>query len=375
MHYPGFIGSFATSRSWNFNKEDTINRFLESRDAGLPKGEGYLLPTPGLRPYGILPAGPIRNLYEINGRTFVMAGTVFAELLANQTAVLIGQVTNNDDAPGSIVSNGDAGHQVLVISGGNGYIYDLLTESFDQILDDGFPAYAVMAVFADGRFIVLDNQSTFHLSDLEDGLSWNATQVAQVSSASDRVLAIGMTHRELWTFGGKTTEPWANVGDANFPYQPAPGTLIEQGIGAIWSIAVLDNTLFWLGQDAVGKGIVYRANGYTPARVSTFAVENYLRDLPRFDDAIAFTYQEGGHLFYWLYLPQANESLVYDVATQAWHKRAIWNDVLIQWEQHVARCLVFAFGKHLVGDRFSGTIYEMNQEFYSDQLIEPTPVV
>jgi hypothetical protein len=106
------------------------------------------------------------------------------------------------------------------------------------------------------------------------------------------------------------------------PLQRIQGAFNELGCAAPYSVAKMDNGLFWLGRDRRGEGIVYRANGYSGVRISTHAVEWQIQQYADMSDAIAYTYQQDGHSFYVLVFPSANTTWVYDAATQAWHERA-----------------------------------------------------
>jgi len=60
-----------------------------------------------------------------------------------------------------------------------------------------------------------------------------------------------------------------------------------------------------------GQGVIYRASGYTPARVSNHATEFAFQDYSRtnpISDAISYAFQDQGHNFYHLYFPAANKS-------------------------------------------------------------------
>ena len=81
-------------------------------------------------------------------------------------------------------------------------------------------------------------------------------------------------------------------------------------------ITKMDNGVFWLGKDARGQGIVYRANGYTGTRVSTHAVEWQIQRYGDMSDAIGYAYQQDGHTFYVLTFPSADATWVYDAATK-----------------------------------------------------------
>jgi hypothetical protein len=363
----GFVGPTNVSRSLTYDAEDTINLYPIYRDAGAPKSGGYLQHTPGLTAFLKFDSGPVRALFGQDGRLFAVAGVGFYELFASQTALLRGTVAV-DGNPATISSSGSAGDQLFITSAGDGYIFTLSTNLLVPISDAEFPTDAVAGGFVDSYFVALQGQSVqFQISDILDGTSWNGLDVAQVSESSDNKIGMLIVHRNIWLFGTKTTEIWTNIGALNFPFAPIPGAPLDLGIIAPYSAAVLDNTVFWLGGDSRGSGQVFRAEGYTTARrISTYALETYLQGLPHINDAVAWTYQQEGHLFYVLYVPQADWTFVYDVATDQWHKRAQWDSTHLVWTPHRGRCHAFAFGTHFVGDRSSGTIFTYDLNTYQD---------
>jgi hypothetical protein len=171
-------------------------------------------------------------------------------------------------------------------------------------------------------------------------------------------------HSEVWLFGTNSVEVWYNSGNADFPLQRIQGAFNEIGCAATFSVAKLDNGLFWLGADARGKGIVYRANGYTGQRVSTHAVEWQIQQYENISDAVAYTYQMDGHAFYVLTFPSANATWVYDVSTGTWHERAGWyNGQQTRQRGH----MMMAFdGQICVGDYQNGNIYAYSLDVYAD---------
>lgn len=140
---------------------------------------------------------------------------------------------------------------------------------------------------------------------------------------------------------------------------------MEVGILAPHTAVAIDNSIFWLGRDTNGQGIVYRAKGFTPLRISTNAVELAIQNATDQENIFAFTYQEEGHVYFVLTGGGLETSWVYDISTQLWHERAYLN-AEGALEQHLASCHMFAFGKHLVGDRNGGNLYEMSLDYYSD---------
>jgi hypothetical protein len=290
-----------------------------------------------------------------------------------------------DGNPATISSNGSAGHQLFITSGGQGYIFDLVANTLTQITDPDFLTPCLMGGFCDGYFVSLAAKSAtpsatashaFQISDLEDGTSWNGLDIAQVSQSSDELRAMKVSQRNIWLFGSKTTSVWADIGTANFPFAPVPGALLQYGIAAAYCADEIDNSLFWIGENTQGNRVVYRGEGYQAKRVSTHGIEYYLSTAKRIDDVIGYTYQDEGHAFYHLYVPGLPTSPVYDIAGpqgQQWHERALWDSVLLRWFPHVSRCHAYAFGKHLVGARNSSTIYEMNLNFTTDAIWRLVP--
>jgi len=370
VNYPGFINGSNTLLSTAADNERTVNWFLEAIAPGTGPGgaQAYLRPTPGIEPFVVLGKGPVRQLFSQNGRAFAVAGNGLYEVFANHTSAYRGAVAV-DSKPASICSNGSAGNQLFIVSGNRGYTYDLTTDVLTQIGDADFPFPATMGTFIDGYFLALKGGTNlFQWSALEDGTSWNGLDVAQLSQSSDFIQSISAVHGLLYLLGTQTAVIWGNTGGSS-AFEPIQGSLGMQGSIAPWSAEVLDNTLFWLGGNERGHGVVYRFNGYTPERVSTHAVETAIASYGRITDAIGWTFQMDGHTFYCLYLPDAPVQWVYDVATQRWFEWAIWNPVTLRDEPWIARCHTFAFGQHLVGDRQSGAIYRMDPSIVTSELV------
>lgn len=374
MRYPGFLGPSNTNRTVNADSERSINLYPEILDAGTPRARVVQHGTPGLRVFVQMGNAPVRALFSQDGRTFAVAGHGFYELFAGGTAILRSNDLAEDGNPATICSNGTGGLQLFIVSGLVGYTYDLEDNTLTTIADTGFPSPCRMGAFCDGYFIgLLDQSNEFRISSLEDGQDWDGLDVAQRSFSSDNLVSAVVVNRNLWLFGSKHTEPWYNSGDAGFPFQPIGGTQIDQGCAAPFSPAVIDNTVLWLGGDERGQGVVYRADGFTPRRISTLAVERYLNRYQRISDAYSWTYTDEGHAFYVLQIPGPQHAddrdpdgyltLVYDVSNNLWHDRGLWDSSLGIFLPDLPRCHTFAFGKHLVGDRQSGTVYEMSLRY------------
>jgi hypothetical protein len=199
---------------------------------------------------------------------------------------------------------------------------------------------------------------------LLDGTAIDPLDFASAEGNPDNIVSLMVDHREVWLFGNNTVEVWYNAGLADFPLARIEGAFMETGCLAPYSVAKLDNAVFWLGSDARGNGIVYRNQGYNAQRVSTHAIEWQIQQYVVLNDAIGYSYQQDGHSFYVLVFPTAQATWVFDVATGAWHERAYWDGV--QYRRHRSNCQANFVGQVLVGDWENGRVYAFDLEVYQD---------
>lgn len=358
----GFVGPSYTSQSLNADAQRCVNWYPEAIESGQGKSAMALYPTPGLAQFAEIvpgtPTGGVRGGIAINGRAFFVAGNLFAEI--NSAGQLIpgnsGAVAND----GLPVSMAASPTQILIASGGVPYVYDLNANTLTSIAAQ-LPGITVSMVgFCDGFFLALQaNSQEFFVSATESAVIWNLTNFGNVSVFPDNVLTMLVDHREIWLWGASKSVVYYDSGNALFPFDVVPGAFIEQGIAAPGSAVRLDNSVFWLGTDDRGAGIGWRAQGYSPARISNHAVEAAWASYPTIADAVGYSYQDQGHSFWVLYFPSANKTWVYDVSTQMWHERSFRASGSSIDTAHRSRCHVYAFGKHLVGDWGSGNVYQM----------------
>lgn len=359
---PGFFGPSNRQRSYAVDSERSINGFIEQVDAGSPKAPRPWYKRPRLRGYCTV-GGPVRGLFSQDGRAFAVGGKYFYEINPNRTVTQRGAMVSNA-LPTTISSSGTGGHQLFITSGGEGYIFNLVTNVFSNVTSPTFPDHAPAGFFMDGYFGAVSGvDGRVQLSNLYDGFTWPGIEFLLESQFSDKVVFAIRTHDTIVVFGTQNTGVWYNSGNASFPLQPIPSAIIEHGCAGPWTVVRLDNTLYWLGQDELGHGQVWRLQGYTPTRVSTHAVENDLARVGTFQNAQAFAFQEEGHTFLVLRVPGLETTWVLDLSTGEWEEWAHWSTIYGQWFPFVASTHCFYNGMHLVGDFRTGGIYEMSMRF------------
>jgi hypothetical protein len=356
------LGSAYVARSINAADNRMVNLFPEVIPEG-GKEAAFLNRAPGLNFLQTVGTGPIRGLWahQTNGSDFyVVSGNEFYKLSGlNATPILLGTVIGA--GPVSIADNGT---QLFIAANGPSYIYNEVTNVFAAINDPDF-AGAKTVAYLDGYFVFNQpNSQIIWVSQLLNGSSVDPLDFASAEGSPDGVVGLIADHRELWVFGTDSVEVWYNSGAADFPLQRIQGAFNEIGCVSAYTIAKMDNGLFWLGTDARGQGIVYRANGYTGVRISTHAIEYAIAQYGNISDAIAYTYQQEGHAFYVLTFPSGNATWVYDVATQAWHERAGFDSG--EFMRHRSNCQCNFGGNIIVGDFQNGNIYTLDLDVYAD---------
>ena len=356
------LGSAYVARSVNAADNRMVNLFPEVVPEG-GKEPAFLQRAPGLNFLQTVGTGPIRGLWahQTNGADFYVAsGSGFYKLTGlTATPEFLGAISGT--GPVSIADNGT---QIFIACNPDSYIYNESTGAFGPITDPDFPG-AVTVSYLDGYFVFNQpNSQKIWVTQLLDGTSIDPLDFASAEGSPDGVVAVLTDHRELWVFGTDTTEVWYNAGLLDFPLARIQGAFNELGCAAPYSVAKMDNQIYWLGKDARGQGMVYRASGYIGQRVSTHAIEWQLQQYSNISDATGYTYQQDGHSFYVLNFPSADTTWVFDVATGAWHERAAFADGVFY--RHRADNMCNFGGNIIVGDYENGNIYTFDLDVYAD---------
>lgn len=350
-----------TAQSMKANAQRCINLYPESNPGDAPAPTTFYA-TPGLKLWATLPGtGPVRLLFRAsNGNLYAVQGNV----LYRYNAATWKQLATLSTASGPVCAADNSLYAVFVDGTINAPSVKLADDSVTAMSGDGW--YGADFVAYVDTYLVFNkpNSQTFYITAQLD-LSLDALDFASAESYPDKVVSLLVDHREIWLFGEQTTEVFSDTGAADFPFERVNGTIMQQGCIAPHSPTRFDNSIVWLGGNDDGAGIVWRANGYTPTRISTHALENELRSYPMLADAQGFSYQQNGHTFYVLTFPTAGKTWCYDAATNMWHERAYLQDDGTL-TRHRANCHVFYGGQHLVGDYETGSVYVLDPETYTD---------
>jgi hypothetical protein len=343
------LGAAYVARSINAADNRLINMYPESTPDG-GKTAAYFQRVPGIFSYeNFGGSGSIRGMWVVKNVLYVVAGNRFISVVGLGTNNVVTTTINSSVSGTGPVSIIDNGTQIFIAANPDGYIYNINTTAFAQINDFDFPG-AVTVGYINGYFVFNEpNSQRVWVTELFDGTSIEPLSFASAEASPDNVVSLIVDHKEIWIFGNNSTEVWYDAGQPDYPLAPIQGAFLETGCAAPYSVAKMDNSVFWLGTDARGFGMVYRARGYQPQRISTHAIEYAIQSYSTISDAIAYTYQQDGHMFYVLTFPTANVTWVYDAATQMWHQRGYIQITTGQLNRHTPTCMAVLGTKVYVG--------------------------
>lgn len=345
--------AFAQQRSKPVNASRIVNLYPEQLPEG-SRAKLALYGTPGQKTWATIGGDTIRAGLEAQGYAYILSGATLYRVDSSLMATACTGDLIPNTGVATLINNGT---QIGLLVVPNMFV--IVGTTVTKVTAAGFPSEGLSSLaYIDGYAVGTrnDDSGQFYLSGLLDFTTWDALDFAAAESSPDGLVGGLVDHREYWAFGAETIEVFSNTGASPFPLERV--TTVERGCAAARSPAKMDNSVYWLGNDR----IVYRADGYTPARISTHAVEEVLR-VGTVSDAYGMTYFMAGHHFYVLTLPSLGRTFAFDAATGLPHERqsgtaltpAIW-DVL---------CIFTAFGKTLVGLQ-AGQVAELDLDTYAD---------
>ncbi len=366
--FPAAVGSSYTLGSERFDCQETINFYLEADELGTGKGVEpmVMMPTPGLILAQSIGTGPIRCLYTQSNDniTYVVSGDQVFTLtgLYGSPVALSGNLLT-ESGPVQAVDNGFV---VMFVDGQFGYRTTISSGVLTQITEPNFyPTDTI--TWQDTYFIGVQKgtQAFFISTGDNDGL-FSPNNLAFAQGNPDILVASISNNRQLYNIGTKSTETfWDSGQGTGVPFIRQDGRQSQVGIAAAQSLVILQETLFWLGSNAQGGGIVYTLSNGMPSRISTFAVERTLQGIGNISTATAWSYQQNGHYFYLLNVPGLNYTWCFDMSTGQWHKRQSdrGNGVKTQF---IAQTHCILNGTHIVGDYQNGNIYSMDLNTWTE---------
>jgi len=286
------IGLSAYSRGQGTLAPIRLENLLIEDAPTSPSGK-VLLQRPGLE--AVYDRPNIRGVYAdpgvFGGALFYVTGETLYE-----NSISLGSVFGLDRIEWAYTVDG-----LFILSGGDVYLYDGSTLVVTAFPDDA-PVSSITQI---NNFVVAVRQDTGTMYFRIPGdVTWNPLDFFSAEREPDPVVAVRPLNDLLYAFGSSSVELFALTGNADAPFDRVEGASFSRGTKDRDSIAPMDNTLFFIGEDSVA----YRV-GNVPERVSDHGIEERLR---RSGSASSFAYNWDGHKVYVVELD--DETLAYDAA-------------------------------------------------------------
>lgn len=388
MKVVGFVGSAYAMDELPISAQQCINwnyTLIENENASANE---VLLPTPGYKevieitddslPYGSFTRGIYKttrgigvNSPESTGSIIWVIGTHVYWYKVDGTYELLGEISNLDTK----VRMKDDGFGLILADGANIYRLDLDTKDWGNVgfnlIDpdnvDFFGGYTIVTGKESG-----EAQNTFYFSELYNNSSdgWNSLRFASAEQSADPITAMIVAGSYIHMFGPQSHEMWTSTDDDDLPFQRSYASSGAIGIHAPKSLCKFGNNIFMLGTNGEGAVRAYMSQGTEMVRISTLALEQYWSKFVT-DGCTTWTNsEEGADLVFFNFDDMGSrkegKTYCYNIMNGTWTERASrkeLTDQLFRWEPNFA---VKLGDRTLVGDRFSTKLYELSNEYTTE---------
>lgn len=345
-----FVGGFYADETRSWSVQDCVNWLPTQAENSGTRTPTILKTPPGLREVVNIGTAPVRGTYNVEGKFLVVAGNTLYQVNNDLSTTSRGTIPGV--GPVKFAHNQQSvGNQVVIVNGSAGYIYDTAASTLTKITDPGYPG-AINAVFLDSYIIQIEPARRFAFNSAPaDATQYNTLDRFTSEVSPDLLMSLAVNNNELILFSQRSTEFFEDSGNTSQPFR-TKRIALTRGCGGRYTVANLDNTVYWLGDD----GIFYVLAGYSPQRISTRPIEESIRGL-NWDQAFAFTWESAGHkVCYWTF-PDGT-TWGWDVSAQQWSRRQSYG--LHRWRPS---SMTFWNGKWYAGDFQSGIVWEVDWDY------------
>ena len=347
-------GSYA-DETRPFSSQDTVNYLPVFAEQGGTRTPTMLKTPPGLRPFVQVmsegsPTGPARRTHNCEGKLFAVLGQTLYQVTPSGVAIPQGTIPGISRC--SMAHNQLAtGNQLVTVNGTSGYVFNTQSQVFERIADEGFPG-AIKVIFMDGYIVGIEPRRRFAFcSEIADALAYNTLDRFTSEYLPDLLVSLESVQNQIVLFSEGSMEFFENTGATEQPFR-SKRISQKRGCAGTFTTAVIDQTVYWLGDD----GIFYRLEGYAPKRISTRPIEQAIRGLD-WKNAFAETWTDAGHLVvYWTFPDGLTWG--YDISSGQWHRRESYG--FSRWRPNT---LTYINSEWVAGDFQSGRLWKLDWDY------------
>lgn len=336
-----------------YSSQDAVNWIPERAEVAGGRSAERLLQAPGLNSFCVASDGAVRGLRNVEGGLYAVIGETLYSVSTDGTETALGTVPGSGRV--SMTHNQiTGGNEIVIVNGSQGFVYNTATALFEQITDDAFEGSIVTGYLNQYVLHIETARRYWFHSDLAAAKQYISLDRYEGESNPDRMVSLLVDHAEVWVFSERSIDVFVNSVSESAAFERS-GAIIEIGCAGTFSPAKMDNSVFWLGND----GIFYRANGYSPVRISTHAIEQAIQGLD-WANCYSTVWEDRGHkVVYWSF--PDGQTWGFDVATGLWHRRKSFG-----FENWRVNHLVYWNGRWIAGDAYSPSLYVLDWDALTD---------
>jgi hypothetical protein len=356
-----FGRTFNKGRSNAAGMQSLVNLYGEPVD-GEGRTDFVCYGTPARSLFATVGGGTVRGMITASDVHYAVVGTSLYKVNSDGTSSNLGTIEGALPVDMAYNSN-----QIDIVAEVKSYYYDVPSLTLTEHSGGGYEqatsctslaSYSIIAVKDTGRF-------RWRLTNV---FTFDALDFATAEAESDNLVAVRAVANDVALLGTKTTEWWGPTGDSGANAFARTATASANiGCTSRDTALVVDSGLTWVGRDGKAGGVsVYRAEGYAPRKISPPEIDTLLEAVADLSTLKAFAYQQRGHLFYVLTLPD-EWSVAWDISTNMWsyRKSGTWpmgEDPTGGWD---AENFAINGTKQVVGSS-DGNLYELLADSFTE---------
>lgn len=339
------VGSNSENRAKQFSSALTKNFYIEVTEQGT-----VLHPFPGTKVFSShVTAGADRGSTIHKNQLYTVTGSILEMIREDGVRTNLGNIAGT-----SRCIFASDGQDLIITAGGNVYRYDT---ALAQQTDPDFETPNAVT-YLNSRFIYDGNRNRFGVSEVLDGGNITPLNYGTAESGPDDIVRPYAFDQKLYLYGEKTIEPHYNTETGKPPYSRIDTSIMQKGLGAIYSLSNTDLFMYFLGDDRQ----VYQLKGASVRHISSPEIDNEIQNYSKTDDAVGFCFTMQGQDWYFLTFPTADRTWLFSETNRTWVRLSSG----VNNARHLVSSYQFIYGKHLVTDHTNGTVYEWDLETYTD---------
>jgi len=208
-------------------------------------------------------------------------------------------------------------------------------------------------------------KTTWLSSDVGAPTVWATAEDYTAQAKTDNIQGLFDNKGLVWVFGKDSIEPFYNA-DGDKPFMRIDSGLITSGIINPYAYTILNNSIYALNSNR--DFIRIDPGAYTPTVISD-PYAGRIQALSALSDVeVDYIATKLGKKYVLYNFNDAKTSIVYDPQLDIFYEWSYYNTETASREQFRGRCYTYVpdWNVHLIGDRKTGIVYEIDETYAYD---------